>query len=94
MIYERLNHNELFECNLCFKSWCLKTEDKPHRFHPGESCADKMSGGEVGLNQLISQGLIKRCPNKSCNSPIMKNDGCNHMTCNNCKGHFCWLCAD
>eukprot|EP00667_Euglena_gracilis_P005970 EG_transcript_6019 len=32
----------------------------------------------------------KACP--SCQSPIQKNDGCNHMTCPKCKGEFCWIC--
>ncbi|XP_065905097.1 ankyrin repeat and IBR domain-containing protein 1-like [Dysidea avara] len=32
----------------------------------------------------------KPCPN--CNSPIFKDDGCNHMTCYMCKHEFCWMC--
>eukprot|EP00668_Euglena_longa_P004748 GGOE01005546.1.p1 GENE.GGOE01005546.1~~GGOE01005546.1.p1 ORF type:complete len:630 (+),score=206.80 GGOE01005546.1:54-1892(+) len=32
----------------------------------------------------------KACP--QCQSPIQKNDGCNHMTCSKCKGEFCWIC--
>ena len=32
----------------------------------------------------------KLCP--SCNAPIEKNGGCNHVTCWKCKSHMCWPC--
>lgn len=36
------------------------------------------------------EGNAKQCPN--CDSKIEKTDGCNKMTCTQCRSHFCWLC--
>jgi hypothetical protein len=38
---------------------------------------------------LIAEGRAKFCP--QCRVAIIKNDGCNHMTCR-CGHHFCWVC--
>ena len=35
---------------------------------------------------------IKRCPR--CKYLTEKNEGCNHMTCFNCKYEWCWICKN
>ncbi|KAJ7463682.1 hypothetical protein FB451DRAFT_1265214 [Mycena latifolia] len=32
------------------------------------------------------------CPNARCGVRIMKDGGCNHVTCSVCTTHFCWVC--
>ena len=32
----------------------------------------------------------KLCPKCACG--IEKIEGCNHMTCSECRCHFCWIC--
>ncbi len=36
----------------------------------------------------------KKCPNPAtkCTVPIEKNEGCQHMTCTQCRHEFCWVC--
>jgi hypothetical protein len=44
------------------------------------------------LDKLLTQGAAKGCP--FCGEVIEKNGGCNHMECQQCKAHFCWLCME
>ena len=41
-------------------------------------------------NKLWLSANTKKCPR--CNGFIEKDEGCNHMTCANCKYDFCWMC--
>lgn len=38
----------------------------------------------------ISQNT-KQCP--KCHTKIQRSEGCNHMSCGNCKYEFCWVCS-
>lgn len=33
---------------------------------------------------------VRSCP--FCRVAIQKDGGCNHMTCTQCHGEFCWVC--
>ena len=63
----------------CFD--CLK---KPHGKNACEDILEKK------FLKWKKNKRIKRCP--KCKIFIEKNEGCNHMTCRNCKYQWCWLC--
>jgi ankyrin repeat and IBR domain-containing protein 1 len=46
----------------------------------------------LSANYLWLVTNSKKCPNPSCNAPIQKNEGCNHVKCYKCKMDFCWIC--
>lgn len=61
--------------------------------HPNLSCKEakeKFFDGKDMDEATLKSLNIKKCP--SCSSGVEKIDGCNHMTCQNCKTHFCWIC--
>merc|ERR1719471_448680 len=64
--------------------------------HPGKSCEQNKKDefasiwGALGEEHVFMQHESKQCP--FCLVWIEKNGGCNHMTCNHCRGEFCWIC--
>ena len=63
-------------CFNCLKDW-----------HENEKC--KIENDKKFENWRNSR-KVKRCP--KCKYFIEKNEGCNHMTCRNCKYEWCWIC--
>ena len=45
---------------------------------------------DEGFEEWKSHTLVKRCP--YCKFWTEKNEGCNHMTCSQCKFQWCWIC--
>jgi len=55
--------------------------------HGDKSCEDNL---EKQFKNWTKEKKVKRCPR--CQMYTEKNEGCNHMTCGNCKFQWCWLC--
>lgn len=80
----------LIECP-CGSSFCFKCGELSHM-----PCDCKMAEEWILKSQAESENLTwimantKRCP--KCTKPIEKNQGCNHMKCQQCGHDFCWVC--
>lgn len=75
-------------CTLCSTLFCSGCGNQPH--DPAQ-CADFEEWNRIFNNSSfwVKQNA-KPCP--SCQVPIEKSTGCNHMTCSQCGTNFCWLC--
>ena len=69
-------HNGHKFCFNCLKDW-----------HNNEECKIDT---DKSFEKWKDSYKVKRCPN--CKYFIEKSEGCNHMTCSNCKYEFCWFC--
>lgn len=63
-------------CFICYKP--------PHGNEPCEEVLDQ------DFEHWKKNVVVKRCPH--CKFYTEKNEGCNHMTCPECKFQWCWLC--
>ncbi|CAH0043816.1 unnamed protein product [Clonostachys solani] len=78
-----------FTCDKCLASICAAC----HTSHPGVTCAQHQgdsSGDLQALNKVKKELGIQDCPR--CETSMEKTEGCNHMTCQGCKCHICWVC--
>lgn len=72
-------------CSRCYQSWhgeffrCIPRRDK------AELTADELASLEYMRMHTTP------CP--TCGVPAQKTHGCNHMICNRCQSHFCYLCS-
>jgi len=79
------------QCPTCMTRFCLGCGDMRHT---PASCkmmdfwTDKNHSDSESANWILAK--TKKCP--KCCTRIDKNGGCNHMTCSQCKHHFCWMC--
>jgi E3 ubiquitin-protein ligase RNF14 len=89
--------NPIFRCAQCDLRSCIKHKVT---WHNGLTCAEYDDARIVShrreKEEAASKKKVKetsrRCPGENCGWRIEKNDGCDHMTCRNCKTEFCWLC--
>mmetsp|Transcript_21552 Transcript_21552/g.30186 ORF Transcript_21552/g.30186 Transcript_21552/m.30186 type:complete len:542 (+) Transcript_21552:54-1679(+) len=78
-------------CNKCKTCFCMKCGEEPHSpisCHNLKKWKDKCKNESESSNWILAN--TKPCP--KCQSRIEKNQGCNHMICQQCSYHFCWIC--
>ncbi|VUC35655.1 unnamed protein product [Clonostachys rosea] len=78
-----------FTCEKCLASICTAC----HTSHPGVTCAQHQgdsSGDLQALDKVKKELGIQDCPR--CEFSMEKTGGCNHMTCQRCSCHICWVC--
>lgn len=76
------------ECGSCGAQFCYY-HDWAHR---GEDCATfaaRLKKEEEGIRRALG---TKDCP--GCTRQTEKNGGCNHMTCQQCRCDWCWICGE
>ena len=82
--YAEENKNKIVSCKnghkFCFK--CLKNHNEK------TNCEDEMDND---FKIWMKNRIVKRCP--KCRLWTEKNEGCNHMTCSQCRAQWCWLCG-
>jgi ariadne-1 len=84
-------HNEGVRClcghRFCFR--CLREDHRPATCEMLTEWLKKIRTGEA-LNDAVISINCRPCP--KCKAPVLKDGGCNHITCSVCMFHFCWQC--
>jgi len=81
---ERKNKDDKYvKCNFGHE-FCFVCLSSPHGDKQCQEIIDE------GFEEWKNHKIVKRCP--GCKMWTEKNEGCNHMTCVECKYQWCWLC--
>uniref|UniRef100_A0A0M3JY48 ATP-dependent RNA helicase DHX40 n=1 Tax=Anisakis simplex TaxID=6269 RepID=A0A0M3JY48_ANISI len=82
----------LHACTLCRRELCSHCGNESHGKLSCEEYGRIRSSADESIVQWIEKDPDhrRRCP--KCGTVIEKEAGCNHMQCEKCKIHFCWLC--
>lgn len=76
------------KCGMSFCMLCSTDSHLPCDCTMALRWKEKFSAESENITWIMAN--TKTCP--KCHKPIEKNAGCNHMTCNQCKYQFCWIC--
>ena len=76
-------------CEQCHGAYCFAHANA----HPGETCRayEKRQKAVTKANSWYIKQISKTCP--QCKAPTQKASGCIHMTCSQCRTHWCWVCG-
>eukprot|EP01107_Rhizomastix_libera_P012630 TRINITY_DN3211_c0_g1_i1.p1 TRINITY_DN3211_c0_g1~~TRINITY_DN3211_c0_g1_i1.p1 ORF type:complete len:547 (+),score=126.21 TRINITY_DN3211_c0_g1_i1:52-1692(+) len=77
------------DCGFTFCWECGVSDHQPITCSQIRKWSEKGADPDGKLTMMWVRSNTKKCP--KCNKDILKNEGCNHMTCK-CGYEFCWLC--
>ncbi|KAF1930507.1 RWD-domain-containing protein [Didymella exigua CBS 183.55] len=76
-------------CHLCRRTWHGDFFDCRARISiPSERTILEQ---EEESSLVFIRNNTTKCP--KCDTPVQKSEACNHMTCVQCRSHFCYLCS-
>lgn len=80
-------------CGVCYHIWCLKCRQESHSQQIPCERLRQLDPEFVRhkVEEFITSALMHTCP--SCHTKYIKDDGCNLMTCPQCKCYSCYLCG-
>eukprot|EP01038_Epipyxis_sp_PR26KG_P011786 gene11786-15769_t len=76
------------DCSYSFCFHCGESQHEPCSCLQLSKWTQKCFDDSENVNWMMVN--TKKCP--KCDTRIEKNQGCNHMTCRQCKYEFCWIC--
>ncbi len=80
---KRRIRTENIQCPTCQARYCTHCCSS----HPAnKSCVDDE---EVAKINILTELSIRSCP--KCHIQVLRDDGCDHMTCTKCRHEFCWV---
>ena len=96
VIYATNIENIFHVCQICKKKFCL---NGCHQVHEGKTCQqfdleDKERKDNKDFLKFKKEEKIMDCPNPECRLIIVKREGCDHITCPQCKYEFCYVCGE
>lgn len=77
----------IVQCNYCGNQFCFKCHNEAHAPATCEQMKLWVKEADIYNWRTIN---CRECP--KCNVSVEKNGGCNHMTCQQCKYEWCWVC--
>lgn len=84
----RMLYEVTCDCGTTFCFMCGLLPHKPCDCDTARKWEEKASAESENVNWIAAN--TKACP--KCQKNIEKNQGCNHMTCVQCRHEFCWVC--
>jgi hypothetical protein len=80
-------HGVVYVCGDCGGATCTQCGGAAH---PGVVCLGRLHFSQTP-QEVLSAAKIQACP--QCAAPTVKNQACNHITCDQCGDHWCWACG-